>query len=392
MSQTLRFVVFFSVLMLFWGGVHVYLYRRISHYLEPSRLTAWLLMLFLTLLALTYPVGRLLATYWDRAAAAPVILAGALWMGTCSLLFTVLLIVDLGWVLRWFAGRIQKWAPEPVDRSKRRMMLAGISSVALGGAAWGVHQARGRPMISRIEVPFRALSPGLDGLRIVQLSDLHLGTLVGTELLGRAIEESNKLKPDIVLITGDLIDEPVETLGDSLDLLAGLKARIGVFACAGNHELYAGLDGFLKEMKKRRIPVLRQSHIVLPQGLVLAGVDDPRILKGKTIEQSHKDALKGAPKTLPTILLSHRPLRFEHAVDCGVDIMLSGHTHGGQLPPVHLFSRFAHRYMRGMHTYKGGVLYVSRGTGTWGPPMRVLAPPEILLLTLKQATNKRQAS
>jgi predicted MPP superfamily phosphohydrolase len=241
-----------------------------------------------------------------------------------------------------------------------------------------------------VEVPVRLprLPPALDGLTVVQISDLHVGPTIRQREVDRVVAQANALRPDVVAITGDLVDGTVRELGPIVEGLARLRARYGVHFVTGNHEYYSGVDAWLPYLGRLGIRVLRNERVEIGDAgarLDLAGVDDwhaGRYGRGHGYDLGR--ALEGRDPERALVLLAHQPLGVEAGIRAGMGLQLSGHTHGGQIFPFNLAVRAAFRYVKGLHRLDGGEgsIYVSRGTGYWGPPMRLGVPPEIARITL----------
>jgi hypothetical protein len=237
--------------------------------------------------------------------------------------------------------------------------------------------------ITRIEIPLRHLPPDLDGLSIVQISDVHYGMLQENGRLSDIVSQVNGLHPDLVVITGDLVDEAVSHMEEMRVPLANLKSRLGVMAIMGNHEFFAGVDRAESIMRRAGIQVLRNEIKVLPGGLQILGVDDPTVYRRMGLALPDFDGLvKRLDPEKPSILLYHQPLHFEEVAESGVGLELSGHIHGPQLWPMVPFARLFYRHLRGLSHVGGSYLYVSRGVGTGGPPMRLGSPPELVYIRL----------
>jgi uncharacterized protein len=222
------------------------------------------------------------------------------------------------------------------------------------------------------------LPPGLDRLRIVQVSDLHLGLIHRDEALAPVISAVRELEPDLLVATGDIVDAQMDHLEGLTGLWQRLDPPLGKFAVTGNHEFYAGLDQGLDFLLRSGFTVLRNEAVPVAGTLVIAGVDDPA--GSRTPDDAA--VLRGVPPGLFTVLLKHRPWVSESAAGL-FDLQLSGHTHRGQIFPFGFLVKKAYPFNEGLYALPGGAhLYVSRGTGTWGPPMRVLAPPEVTLFEI----------
>ena len=320
----------------------------------------------------------------ERVAPRPVVRALAwpagVWMGVAFLLLVSLGFVSL--VLVALGAAEAAGAPDPVR------LRAGLA-LALGAAASAVALRGGLrpPRLVQRELALDRWPRALDGYRIVQLSDIHIGPIRGRRFAGELVQRVNALDPDLVAITGDLVDGPVRRLLPEVEPLRGLRARDGVVAVLGNHDFYSGAGDWEEALGRLGVEVLRNRHRVVRRdgaAFLLAGVDDHRgDLRQEGSPEDLPAALAGAPPELPVILLAHDPSTFPAAARRGVDLQLSGHTHGGQIWPFGVLVRLAIPFVAGVHRRAGSVLYVSRGTGFWGPPMRLLAPAEITVLRLR---------
>lgn len=260
---------------------------------------------------------------------------------------------------------------------------SSISLGALGGAALlslvGLVQAR-CPRVRRVRVALDALPPELEGYRIVQWSDVHVGPTIQSGFLSALVERTNALDADAIAITGDLIDGHLDDLREHVQPLAGLRARDGVFYVTGNHEYYWRASEWIPELERLGLIFLKNSHRRVREHLVIAGVTDP--VGRYTHKQDLAAALAGAPAGAVKILLSHRPQMAAAAEKLGAHLQLSGHTHGGQFFPFSLFIKWFQPIVAGLHRVGGLWLYVSRGTGYWGPPSRLGVGSEITVIEL----------
>jgi predicted MPP superfamily phosphohydrolase len=217
-------------------------------------------------------------------------------------------------------------------------------------------------------------------LRIVQVSDLHIGLVIQKKRLQRLLARVNELHPDVIVSTGDLVDAPIRHSQACLEILQGLRAPQGRFAVLGNHEVDAGLAHAVAFTQAAGFRLLRQETVSVPGWFAISGVDDPATGQGRHAWPSLED------KTLFSILLKHRPV--PESESGHFDLQLSGHVHHGQIFPFGLLFRLFHPYYAGLYRLDRFFLYVSRGTGTWGPPVRFLAPPEITLIEVGAAPGK----
>jgi hypothetical protein len=329
----------------------------------------------------TLPVALVRGHGWRRSDPAAVVgdtLLGALWA-----LFSWSVI---GEVAR--SGLLLAGVPDPL---RARIVAVGVASVTAGLLAWGVSEARRVPRVRRVEVPLERLGPGLDGLRLAVLSDTHFGPLDRARWSSGVVRRVNALRPDAVLHLGDIADGTPEQRGAQAAPLADVHAPLGRYVVTGNHEYYGDAQAWVDHLTTLGWRPLRNSHELLARGgdrLVLAGVDDPTGARLPGHGPDLAAALAGTEEDLPVVLLAHQPRQVTEAVAAGVDLQLSGHTHGGQIWPFHLLIRTEQPAVSGLSA-RGprSWLYISRGTGFWGPPFRVFAPSEITLLTLRRATG-----
>ena len=308
------------------------------------------------------------------------------WLALVGLTCAALLLFDLGRLGAW---GVRKARRQPALDPSRRQFLARITggaavTVASASVVGGMIEARGDHEIVDVEIELAKLPKALDGFTIVQLSDLHVGMTIDRAFVQRVVDRANALAPDLIALTGDLIDGPVDELRDDVAPLGQLRAKHGVYAVTGNHEYYAGADPWITEITRLGARYLRNERVQIADGLDLAGVDDQ---SGKGYPGHGEDlpkALDGRDASRALVLLAHQPRQVRRASLHGVDLQLSGHTHGGQIWPWHYLVRIQQGgLLAGRYEHDGTQLYVTRGCGYWGPPVRVLAPLEITRVILR---------
>jgi predicted MPP superfamily phosphohydrolase len=362
--------------------VHAYVGLRL---LPPLGATATVLLaLVLAASTLLVPLAMGARRFARQPWADRLTWAGMLAMGFFSSLFVLTVLRDVLVLASHIAGA---WWPaaQPGDRLLERSALAVPLLAALATAA-GLWNARRIARARRVHVPIDGLPGELHGLRIVQLSDVHVGPTIKRGYVQGVVDRANALQPDIVAITGDLVDGSVQELAEHVAPLAGLRARHGVYFVTGNHEYYAGAHPWIAELRRLGIRVLLNEHVVLSHDtaeLVLAGVTD---YSAGHFDRSHASdpqaALRGAPEQAVKVLLAHQPRSAPAAAQAGFHLQLSGHTHGGQFLPWKWFVPLQQPFTAGLHSLGAMWVYVSRGTGYWGPPKRLGAPSEITELVL----------
>jgi predicted MPP superfamily phosphohydrolase len=269
---------------------------------------------------------------------------------------------------------------------ERRLLLArGAAVVAglatAGIAGYGVRTALGPPQLARLQFPLAKLPRALDGTRLAVVSDIHLGALTGLRRVGRIVDLINSVDPDIVCIVGDLVDGTVEELGRYAEPLAGIRSRRGAYLVTGNHEYYSGFAPWVEEVARLGVRPLRNERVELG-GLDLAGVND---LNGSNFGDppDFGKALGDRDRGRPVILMAHQPIAVHDAAPYGVDLQVSGHTHGGQMVPFNLVVRMEQPIVSGLGRVDGVPVYVTNGAGFWGPPVRVGAPPQVSVIDLR---------
>jgi predicted MPP superfamily phosphohydrolase len=247
-----------------------------------------------------------------------------------------------------------------------------------------------RPRLVHVDIPIEGLPPSLQGFAIAQISDVHVGPTIRRRFVERLVVRVNDLKADLIAVTGDLVDGSVEQLSSHTAPLSNLSARNGAFFVTGNHEYYSGEPAWTREIRRLGLTVLKNEHVVLRHDgalLVLAGVDDIGAHHFDPAQSSDPAAaLRGAPSGAGVrILLAHQPSSAAAAAEAGFDVQISGHTHGGQFWPWNHFVRFFQPFTAGLHRLKALWIYVSSGTGYWGPPNRFGVPSEITRIRLVAA-------
>jgi predicted MPP superfamily phosphohydrolase len=389
------------------------------------RTAAWA---FVALWALT-SLGRVAA----RALSAPDVLYGPLTVTSTGTLLVVLLttplLVGARLLLRWLEARdrarlVERAAAdvEPASRepspearveapasparastevtheasgfTRRALALGVVRSAPLAGvsaATFGLGEGMTDAVLNEVEMQFPGLPPALEGLRILQYSDVHLGQFIDLREIERLARLGEAAKPDLVVLTGDVADD-LDLLPDALGLFAGIRPRLGTFASIGNHEYFRGLHKARRAYERGPVPLLMESGTVIPVGdarLHLAGADDPRFLGLQSrgfFESTVDKALDGGPSDAFHVLLSHRPEGFDAARTRGLELTLAGHTHGAQVGFAErsvLEPLMPDRYLWGPYQQGGSRLYTSSGTGHW-MPFRIGCPREIVVLTLRR--------
>ena len=316
-----------------------------------------------------------------------VLLAAAWLFSVLFLFFFLLLAADVArllYLLVLFCLRKKKTERFRIIGNRVNLALLAFAAVL---ATVGMAGGTGVPRVKEETISVNHLPDGADGLTVAVLADLHVDGITRADRIRKIVERTNALNPDIVIIAGDFVDGTVPVHGDDLRPLADLKARYGVFGVPGNHEYYSGYEEWMEFLPTLGIRMLHNEHVQTGGGaVVLAGVTDPVAgIMGKEVPDIRK-ALAGAPEMGVRILAAHQPRLAPEAAEHGVDLQVSGHTHGGMIAGIdRLVARFNEGFVSGLYTVGGMKLYVSNGAGIWnGFPIRIGVPSEIVLIRLRK--------
>lgn len=365
---------FLAIVLLVYGTMHFYLLSKVWFALPHT----WGLAVILAAVGIVLTCAPLLVWFLERQSwHRPTVVAAwanYTWMAYLFLFLSIGLVHDFGFIIARLLNL--SWPINPM------WTLRIVAMLALALLVYGFFEAR-QIRIERIEIVTPKLASGR--VTLAQISDLHLGIMQGNRLLDRVIPKLRELQPDIVVATGDIVDAQ----GDDFEKLAKRfqknRPPLGAFAVTGNHEYYAGLEHSLAFLRNAGFTVLR-GESVKAGGIVLAGVDDPAVMQSlQQADAQEHSVLASTDREAFVVLLKHQPRVNE---DSPFDLQISGHIHGGQIYPFVHFTRMAYEFHTGLTEMADGKkLYVSRGAGTWGPPIRLFAPPEIALITITSANR-----
>jgi predicted MPP superfamily phosphohydrolase len=372
-------------------GLHRYVWARLVR--DPAWPAPWgrALGLAIMVLGVAVPLAFLAMRELPRSVHGPLAWVVYSWMGVVFYLFLFVVVTDAGRGVASLAGLL------PSDPERRQVLARGIAGVVVGvagalGIGGALNVARGFTL-KRVRVPLAKLPASASGYRIVQMTDVHVGPTIGRDFLESVVREANAAAPDMVVITGDLVDGSVDELGHLVEPLRDLKARDGVFFVTGNHEYYSGADEWIAHLGTLGVRVLRNERVAVRDAFDLAGVDDhsaARMLPHHG--QDVAGALRDRDPSRAVVLLAHQPKAVTDARAAGVDLQISGHVHAGQLVPFNWLARLDQPFIHGLYRTGETWIYVSAGTGYWGPPMRVGSSAEITLFELLASDDLARAS
>jgi len=305
---------------------------------------------------------------------------GYTWMAFIFLFFIVQLFFDMFNLLTNLIGLIlQKDLLNKTLAQKVYFFIALALSACV--VAYGYYEAANIKAVT-LTIKTKKIPKEMGRIRVAQISDVHAGIIVDAKRIKRITDIINRYQPDILVSTGDLVDKRINNTGNNVFYFKEIKPRFGKFAVLGNHEFYAGIKDAIRFTQEQGFRILRGEVVDIQGKIIIAGVDDPAGMPFNYVEVSEKDLLKDLSKDRFIILLKHQPIINDPVKPC-FDIQLSGHTHGGQIYPFRYITTMVYPYPSGLITLSGGkYLYVSKGTGTWGPPVRFLAPPEVTIIDI----------
>lgn len=374
--------LFLLTFFVLYAGLHFYAFLKIRAAFTLSAAATTLLLLFMLIMIAAPVIIRLSEKQGHETFAQIMAYVGYTWMGVLFLFCSASMVIDASRLLVSAGGFIMRKDISPLMPSGTlSFMIPLLLSLAI--ACYGYFEAK-NIRTERIVISTPKIPKDIGRLTIAQISDVHLGLIVREDRLGRILDEVKKANPDIFISTGDLVDGQMAKMNGLAGMLRAVNPPYGKFAITGNHEFYAGLDQALAFTRDAGFVILRGKAF---SGIInIAGVDDRAGKAFKTYKEiSDRELLSGLPKEKFTLFLKHRPLLDQDALPL-FDLQLSGHVHKGQIFPFSILTYLYYPMHAGYSRLPWNArLYVSRGSGTWGPPIRFLAPPEVTIIELVHA-------
>ena len=386
LSDTIVMTVFLAVFFSIYASLHTYVFLRARSALLFGLLPGIALAVVMGAMIVAPVLVRLSDTAGLDLCARVLAWIGYTWMGVLFIMICSLTVVDLYRLLLWIVRATVRTDLSRLALSGRGYFFLALT-LAAAIAVYGYFEALDI-RINKVVVSTSKPLPEKNPLRIVLISDVHLGLTVRKERLSRILDKVREARPDVLISTGDLVDGPTDRLRELGELLAAIRADYGKFAVTGNHEFYAGLAQALAFTERAGFRVLR-GEAVTAAGIVIVGIDDsagPGYSPVKGIGET--ELLARQPWDRFILVLKHRPVFLPHELGL-FDLQLSGHVHGGQIFPFRLITRLFFPYYMGLYNLANGSgLFVSRGSGTWGPPIRFLSPPEVTIIEIVHPTPR----
>jgi hypothetical protein len=381
--------LFLLTFLSIYGAIHLYLFVKARSAFATSPGVSLAMGLFLTAMVVAPIAVRLLDRHGMHLAGRYLAYLAYTWMGLLFFFFCLSLCLDVyNLSMRVLALLPGSSTGSLVWKGRDSFTFIILAVLFLGGlsgySAWQIR-------LERVVLQTMKLPAQVEKITIAQISDVHLGPMVGERRLARIVGLLERVKPDLVVATGDLVDAQMDRLNNLAAMLATLNPPLGKFAIAGNHEFYAGIRQSGIFLRAAGFNLLRNEGFNLNGLINLVGVDDPagkrRYPENSGVGREEKILLAHSDSERFTLLLKHRPTVEKESLG-QFDLQLSGHTHGGQIFPFNLITRLFYPRQTGLHRFdKGSALYLSRGTGTWGPPMRFLSPPEVTIIELQRGED-----
>jgi predicted MPP superfamily phosphohydrolase len=375
--MTLFLLIYLSI----YGGVHLYAFLKLKRGFALGLPAYLILAIFMILMVVSPIVVRISERYGYEALARGLAYIGFTWMGLIFIFISASFFFDIYRLLHFLARMLTQRPLADFTLSLRNFCTLAILfsfAVVIYGYFEALHIRTEHVTVKTSKMPEK-----IGRFRVVQISDVHLGLIVGKSRLKRILRQVKHARPDILVSTGDLVDGQMDDLEALTDMFQNIPTRYGKFAITGNHEFYAGIDRALAFTQKAGFTILRGEGITVSNLINVAGVDDPaRKRYGPDRAASEKALLEKMPREKFTLFLKHQPVISSESLGM-FDLQLSGHTHKGQIFPFNLVTKIYYRMHTGLSKVNGNaLLYVSRGSGTWGPPVRFLSPPEVTVIDI----------
>ncbi|MBI5020911.1 MAG: metallophosphoesterase [Ignavibacteriales bacterium] len=381
--RSIAFILFFTLFFAIYGLINYYiLIRGYQSLSQNSFFRPYYLILFI-IISLSFFIGRILENYWLNPVSRTFVWIGAFWLAAILYFIIGILLLDFIRLLNHFFSIYPTWVRNNYE-SVKGLLGGGVLVIVLSVLGFGYWNAT-VIQIKNLHYVIKNKSAGLQQIKIVSMSDIHLGSIIGKSKFDAIVEKINSLNSDIVLLPGDILDEdlaPVikENVGESL---RKIESRYGIFAVTGNHEYIGGVEEACKYLESNNVRVLRDEAVNINNTLYLIGREDRSINRfGKKKRISLNELMKPINKSYPVVLMDHQPFDLQEAAHNGIDLQLSGHTHHGQLWPLNFITEMVYEVSWGEESIGNTLYYVSCGVGTWGPPVRTGNRPEIVQIIL----------
>jgi predicted MPP superfamily phosphohydrolase len=374
--------MFLVIALAIYGLLNFYVMRRSWQALAGTGSIRVIVLIGLVFAALSFFAGRMILRRLPGFFSEALVITGNIYLAVMDFLFLFALLVDLLRLADAFFPFFPKFVrsnPQQARLATAGVVVGATVLILAGGAINALH-----PRLREFGADIRKAAGSIPSLEVVLLSDIHLSPLFGNARLKKTVDAVNRLNPDLVLMPGDIVGEdmPANQFDPMAATLRNIRAKYGVFACLGNHETYRGIGQSVAFIRRGGITVLQDEIILVADSFYIAGRKDRSSLRRGEVRKPLREILADADTRRPIILLDHQPLNLGEAQENGVDLELSGHTHGGQIFPLNLINKLIYEDDKGYYRKASTQYYVSSGVGTWGPPFRIGSVPEIVRIRL----------
>lgn len=382
-SRLAGFIIFFSIFFTIFGLVNYYIFSRIGKIIPPKAIYRFIYISICCFLAFSFLIGRVIERLSVCALSKYLIWIGSFWMAYMVYLLLSFLLLDL----IFFSDRFFNWMPNFLKNNMFQVRIISVIFITILTTIViiaGYINSR-TPVVKKIDFTISGKVSSRKSLNVVVASDIHLGIIISNSRLKELVDIINSLDADIVLMPGDIVDEDLKPVIENNlgETLKNIKSKYGTYAVPGNHEYIGGADAAIKYLRDHNIRVLRDEVVKINNAFYIAGRDDysrERFDGNKRLLA--KKLLHSLDKTLPVIMMDHQPFGIMEAVEAGVDVFLSGHTHHGQLWPFNYITSRIYTISHGYKKIENTHVYVSSGYGTWGPPVRTTSRSEIIQINI----------
>jgi len=376
-------IVFLIVSLLLYGFLNGYILKRGLQAFSSQPVSRLLFVLVFSFLILSFPASRIINGQFNHPLSKILAIPGIYYLAFMFYFFLLIFLKDIiRWGCRLFSQQVKasSWLSVSNQGSFTAIMSLSLIIIFLG------HLNATHPVVKTLRFQVNKMADGRTGLRAVMLSDIHLGMYNRSNRLGALVRKINELEPEIVFFAGDIVDEAISTEEEErmVRLMKDIRAPLGLFACPGNHEYYGGLEKNISYLERAGVQELLDEALKVDGSFYLIGRKDWAAQRFGDSRASLQDIMAAGQidPSLPIIVLDHQPIRLEEAQQAGVDLLLCGHTHAGQLFPLDIVNRFIYEknwgYLKKGQTH----IYVTSGAGTWGPAVRTGSRSEMVLLEL----------
>jgi len=389
MPSPLMTILFFCIALTILSLIHYYIWRKLFRNTGLPKYLKKLSLYILITLLLFFIFAQILSRVLPFNYSIPFLWLAYLWIGIMLLIFICLVFIDVIRFIVFIFSKIFISSNSEIDLERRQFIsqitASGVSITVAAVSGISVFNYLSKPIVKKLNISLNGLPSTFNGFKIVQISDLHVGQLMTQATLQKVVQQVNDLNPDLIAITGDLVDGSIDKLSSEITPIKDFSAPHGVFFVTGNHEYYSGAEKWIEEIRSLGITVLENENVKIKinnDSFTLAGVNDHEASRfGNKHAADFKKALSQSNNN-NVVLLAHQPIAAKEIADYNVDLVLSGHTHGGQIWPIHYLVYLNQHFVKGLHRYKKTQIYVNQGTGCWGPPMRLGTQNEITEITL----------